>query len=211
MCCHEVPAPVIPRVGPSSLPLAVPLVLPELPVWPSIDWLGHHRSVCAVAGVLGLRGFAIESAIARICREGGARVSTNVFVRDLDLAGFNHLGLSLFGGALLATDTTLVSALPLRQDRRKERTHLGTVPKKKLECQRNVEMVDQHFCDGRRVALFHHPDTISPNGPVSHELGTVHTGERHCMHWDVLDCAPSLLRHRWWSHLRNVSVGLNWG
>ena len=34
---------------------------------------------------LGRRGFAVESAIARICREGGARVSTNVFVRDLDL------------------------------------------------------------------------------------------------------------------------------
>ena len=53
-----------------------------------------------------------------------------------------------------------------------------------LECQRNVEMVDHHFYDGRR-ALFHHPDTISPIGPVSHELGTVHTGERHYMHWDV--------------------------
>ena len=48
-------------------------------------------------------------------------MSTNVFVRDLDLRAFNHLdgrrlevvadGLSLFGGAQLATDTTLVSVL----------------------------------------------------------------------------------------------------
>ena len=70
-----------------------------------LDCLGHHRLACAVAGVLGRRGFAVESAIARICREGGARVS-NVFVRDLDLGAFNHLdgrrlevvadGLSLF-------------------------------------------------------------------------------------------------------------------
>ena len=40
--------------------------------------------------VLGRRGFAVESAIARICREGGARVSTNVFMRDLDLGAFNR-------------------------------------------------------------------------------------------------------------------------
>ena len=86
-----------------------------------LDCIGHHRSACAVAGVLGRRWFAVESAIARICREGGARVSTNVFVRDLDLGAFNHLdsrrlevcqdGLSLYGGAELAIDTNLVSAL----------------------------------------------------------------------------------------------------
>ena len=80
------------------------LVLPQLP-----------------AGVLGRRGFAVQSAIARICREGGARVSTNLFVRDLDLGAFNLFdgrrlevvanGLSLFGGAQLAIDTTLVSTL----------------------------------------------------------------------------------------------------
>ena len=48
-------------------------------------------------------------------------MSTNVFLRDLDLEVFNHLdgrrlevvadGLSLFGGAQLATDSTLVSAM----------------------------------------------------------------------------------------------------
>ena len=54
--------------------------------------------------------------MARICREAGARVRTNVMVRDLDLAAFNHLdgrrleiiadGLSLWRGAQLAIDTT---------------------------------------------------------------------------------------------------------
>ena len=71
------------------------------------------------AGVLGRRGFAVESIGARICREGGARVSTNVHVRDLDILAEVHdarrieiiaEGLPLFGGAQLAVYTTLVSA-----------------------------------------------------------------------------------------------------
>ena len=48
------------------------------------DVLGHHQSACATTGVLGRRGFAVESAAARICREGGGHVRTNVLVRDLD-------------------------------------------------------------------------------------------------------------------------------
>ena len=62
----------------------------------------------------------MESAAARVCREAGARVSTNLFVRDLDLPIANHDarrlevvtdGLPLFGGAQLAIDTTLVSSV----------------------------------------------------------------------------------------------------
>ena len=44
-----------------------------------------HRAACARVGVLGRRGFAIESAAIRLCREGGARVATNVMLRDLDV------------------------------------------------------------------------------------------------------------------------------
>ena len=86
-----------------------------------LDSLGHHRAACARAGVLGRRGFAIESAATRLCREGGARVATNVMLRDLDLPvpvarGGRRLeiiadGLPLFGGAWLAVDATLVSPL----------------------------------------------------------------------------------------------------
>ena len=36
-----------------------------------LDAFAHHRSACAVSGVLGRRGFAVESAAARICREAG--------------------------------------------------------------------------------------------------------------------------------------------
>ena len=82
-----------------------------------LDVLGHHRAACATAGVLGRRGFAVESVVARICREGGARVTTNMFVRNMDLLDFDWLdgrvadGLPLFGGAQLAIDATLVSAI----------------------------------------------------------------------------------------------------
>ena len=72
-------------------------------------------------GFLGRRGYALESAAARVCREAGARVTTIVLVRDLDLGapeatGARRLedvadGLPLFGGAQLVVDTTFVSAL----------------------------------------------------------------------------------------------------
>ena len=89
-----------------------------------LDNLGHHRSACSVAGILGRRGYPLETAAARICREAGGRVRTNVFLRDLDLGVGGVLdnrrlevvvdGLPLFNGAQLAVDTTLVS--PIRRD-----------------------------------------------------------------------------------------------
>ena len=86
-----------------------------------LDVFGHHRAACARAGVLSRRGYALESVMARVCREAGGRVTTNVPVRDLDLeiadrADARRLemavdGLLLFGGAQLAIDATIVSAL----------------------------------------------------------------------------------------------------
>ena len=86
-----------------------------------LDVFGHHRSACVVAGTLGRRGFPLENAAARICREAGGRVRTNVFVRDLDLGVVDQFdtrrlevlvdGLPLFQGAQLAVDTTLVCPL----------------------------------------------------------------------------------------------------
>ena len=86
--------------------------------------------------MLGRRGFPKECAAAQVCREAGARVATNVLVRDMDLAAFNALdsrrlevvadGLTLWHGAQLAIDTTLVS--PLRRDgtaRRRAANHDG--------------------------------------------------------------------------------------
>ena len=54
-----------------------------------LDPCGHHRAACAVAGVLSRRGFALESAAARVCREAGGRVTTNVRIQDMDLAAPN--------------------------------------------------------------------------------------------------------------------------
>ena len=66
----------------------------------------------------------METVMARICREAGAIVRTNVMVRDLNLGAFNRLdgrrleikadGLPLWRGAQLAVDTTLVS--PIKAD-----------------------------------------------------------------------------------------------
>ena len=49
------------------------------------DLFGHHRAARSRTGALGRREFPLESAIARICREAGGRVVTNMLVRDMDL------------------------------------------------------------------------------------------------------------------------------
>ena len=81
-------------------------------LWPFSRFLWPSSSCVRESGVLGRRGFAIESAASRVCREGGARVAPNVLLRDLDLAvpvagGGRRLeiiadGLPLFGGVQLA-------------------------------------------------------------------------------------------------------------
>ena len=48
-----------------------------------IDPFGHHRAACSRAGVLGRRGYAVESAAARVCREAGARVTDERHVAGL--------------------------------------------------------------------------------------------------------------------------------
>ena len=68
------------------LRLPLPLSVRSCRCGRTLDVLGHHRAACSTAGVLGRRGFAVENAVAQICREGGARVSTNVFLRDLDIS-----------------------------------------------------------------------------------------------------------------------------
>ena len=96
-------------------PLPLPLSMRTCRCGRQLDMFGHHR---AVAGVLGKRGFPVECAAAQVCREAGARVSTNIPVREMDLAAHHNLdvadGLTLWHGAQLAIDTTLVS--PLRRD-----------------------------------------------------------------------------------------------
>ena len=70
--------------------------------------------------MLGKRRYPLECAAAKVCREAGARVITNMFVKDMDLADFNALDNrrlevvadgTLWRDAQLAVDTTLVSPL----------------------------------------------------------------------------------------------------
>ena len=89
----------------------------------ALDELGDHRAACPTAGVLVRRACPLERAAARICREAGARVATNIFLHDLNLGlpltNGRRLevvahGLPAFGGVQVAVDVTLVS--PLRRD-----------------------------------------------------------------------------------------------
>ena len=86
-----------------------------------LDPLGDHRAACAQSGVLRARGGPLERAAARICREGGARVTTNTRLADLNIQNLSRVddrrievianGLRMWGGSQLAVDITLVSPL----------------------------------------------------------------------------------------------------
>ena len=120
---------IFPTSPPSPL-----LVCTCLPVWPSTRCHWPHLSASATSGVLVEEGFH-----ARVCREAGARVRTNVMVRDFVplAAGQRRLevgahGLSLHGGPHLChhwLETVQSSGVPTARTqfswtrRRKERTN----------------------------------------------------------------------------------------
>ena len=79
--------------------------------------------------MLRARGAPLERAPARVCREAGATVATNVLVRDLNVAPGRQddrrieviaNGLPLWGGVQVAVDTTLVSPLTAAGEPRRE-------------------------------------------------------------------------------------------
>ena len=85
-----------------------------------LDQYGDHRAACPRVGILRSRGIPLERAAARVCREAGATVATNVLLRDLNVVVDRQddrcleviaNGLQLWGGVQLAVDTTLVSPL----------------------------------------------------------------------------------------------------
>ena len=101
---------------------------PSSPPTPSLRFCRCGRpqdplEACSRAGLLGRRGFAVESAGARVCREAGGRVGVNVMVRDMDLALPNPHDATGWRSSstdcpvwrsATAIDTTLVS--PVRGD-----------------------------------------------------------------------------------------------
>ena len=56
--------------------LHLPLTVRNCRCGRPLDSRGHHRAACARVGILGGRGWAVENAAARICREAGGRVTT---------------------------------------------------------------------------------------------------------------------------------------
>ena len=93
------------------------------------DEFGDHLAACPRSGVLRARGAPLERAAARVCREAGATVATNVLVRDLNVAPCRQddrrieviaNGLPLWGGVQVAVDTTLVSPLTAAGEPRRE-------------------------------------------------------------------------------------------
>ena len=73
---------LLPRPLPSALekpravqgpPAAPPAASP--PPHGELDPLGDRRSACATSGVLATRALPLEHAVARVCREAGARVA----------------------------------------------------------------------------------------------------------------------------------------
>ena len=113
---YEAGSPALPCGTSPPSPVAPSLHRAFLQVW-NPSRFGPPPSSVRKGWGFGQEGWALESIAARICREGGGRVTTNVLVRDLDLALPGAVadgrrlevvvdGLPLFGGAQLAVDTT---------------------------------------------------------------------------------------------------------
>ena len=106
------------------LRLLIPLTASHCRCRRTLDPYGDHRAACAQSGILRSRAGPLEKAAARICREAGARVTTNTLLTDLNIEHSTRPddrrievianGLTLWGGTQLAIDTTLVS--PLTRD-----------------------------------------------------------------------------------------------
>ena len=97
--------------------------------------------------MLGKRGYLLEKAAEQVCREAGARVSSNVYVRDMDLAEHNVLdnrrlevvadGLSLWNGSQLAIRHDVGVHCTEMAERRKAAAHNGAA----LQCARSRKTI----------------------------------------------------------------------
>lgn len=106
------------------LRLPLPLTARRCRCGRTLDEVGDHRAACSTCGVIRKRALPLERALARVCREAGARVAENVRLQGMNLQGISARdqrqievvanGLPLWGGAQLAVDATLVS--PIRRD-----------------------------------------------------------------------------------------------
>ena len=103
--------------------LRLPLPLTEascIACYELLDVWGRHRAACPHTGRLKQRAAPVERVLARVCREAGARVKFNAYLRDMNVRVPANDGrqvevlaqdLPCFGGSQLAVDVTLRSAL----------------------------------------------------------------------------------------------------
>ena len=116
---------------------------------------------CAQSGVLRARGGPLERAAARICREGGARVTTNTRLADLNIHNLSRVddrrievianGWPMWGGNQLAVDTTLVSPLTRSgEPRSRGGTYAGAALQ---DARRNKERTYPELLHNRRCRL----------------------------------------------------------
>ena len=126
-----------------------------------LDPLGDHRAACAQSGVLRARGGPLERAAARICREGGARVTTNTRLADLNIHNLSRVddrrievianGLPMWGGSQLAVDTRVVSPLTRSgEPRSRGGTYAGAALQ---DARRNKERTYPELLHNRRCRL----------------------------------------------------------
>ena len=176
-CSNHSPAHMPAELSRPSQRLPLPLSARICRCRRTLDPLGGHRGACAQAGVLRGRGIPLERAAARVCREAGARVTTNTRLSDLNLDHINRHddrrievianGLPLWGGAQLAVDTTLVSPLTSSsQPRRRAGQYAGAA-----------------LQDARKSKERTYPEllfqTVQARGPRPRNRGPVEPGSNH--------------------------------
>ena len=107
----------------------------------TLEKYGIHRASCPVSGRLKARAAPMERVLARICREAGATVRFNGFLRDMNVGVSSTdgrkmevlaQGLPCFGGSQLAVDATMRSShggrrsMPTGKMGRRSGSHGGT-------------------------------------------------------------------------------------
>ena len=194
-----------------------------------LDPLGRHRASCTRIGRVKTRASPVERVMARICREAGANPRFNALLRDMNIvvrATDNRRievlaqDLPCFGGAQLAVDVTLRGVLSSEGEAHPHAADVdGAVL---LEARRDKERTYPEVVAASRCWLVVVAIETGARRQWSSPLNSYSPRRERCpqtcigqqsTHGSVggpacsRPCAPSLLRHRWWSRLRNARRG----
>ena len=189
-----------------------------------LDPHGRHRASCPRTGRVKERAGPVERVMARTCREAGARVRFNAFLRDMnigvratDVRRVKVLAQDLvcFGGAQLAVDVTLRGVLSragelhphaadvdgavlLEARRDKETTYPEVVASGR--CWLVVVVIETGGRWSDEAVDFSNPVGVRQSARGAH---VCQRGGSGCFP----PCALSHSRHLWWSRQLSVSRG----